>query len=831
MSNNKIFDLHDCLHELKHYLPSQAPLKDFIHHNTLHAFQHDNFHKSLQKANRIFGYKTYLSLNEYRDLYKNKRISRSIIFKILEEKKVDHADLWFKKLTEGGYDENIFPRIGRLREFWKTGYKVNLDKEVHGTLFKIIGGFLDQGISIWNMPTSELNFWSSLQELERKSVSSFFKTSKAKKMLLENKADILEMLNLLIGEEQYFEQYLFDQQFMHPGWSGIVSVLENDSNTLLENRKISLEEFIRLELLLEIDALYNKFKGIVPRLADVIDKQPEPLFSEIKNQELFDVYSIWQESFEWSYYDQVIKGIREAETIKTTHNGKSFQALLCIDDRECSFRRYIEKLDPECRTFGTPGFFNIDSYFQSEQSKFITKICPAPVSPKHLIKEEKSNLKFGKDSHFTKRSHSILGGWLVSLTLGFWSIIQLSMNIFKPSRNAMVVSSFSHMDKNAELTIENKNPDNKENGLQVGYSIEEMTDRLEGLLKSIGLVDGFAPIIYLIGHGASSVNNTHYAGYDCGACSGRPGSVNARTMAFIGNHIIVREKLKSRGISIPENTQFVGALHETTRDEIEYYDLNKLNEKNLIAHQGISNIFDKALAFNSKERSRRFILIDSHDEAENIHQKVKLRAVSLFEPRPELNHATNALCIIGRRELTDHLFLDRRAFMNSYDYRIDTEGKYLLGILKAATPVCGGINLEYYFSRVDPFRLGAGTKLPHNVMGLIGVANGMEGDLRTGLPTQMIEVHDPLRLLMIVEHYPEVVLKVIMENEATYEWFKNSWEHLIVIHPENHIFYIFKDGQFEVYTPITEHLERRADFSDLIESTEENLPVYVLNDL
>jgi uncharacterized protein YbcC (UPF0753/DUF2309 family) len=105
------------------------------------------------------------------------------------------------------------------------------------------------------------------------------------------------------------------------------------------------------------------------------------------------------------------------------------------------------------------------------------------------------------------------------------------------------------------------------------------------------------------------------------------------------------------------------------------------------------------------------------------------------------------------------LFLDRRSFLNSFDYRIDPEGKYLFNILKAAAPVCGGINLEYFFSRVDNQKLGAGSKLPHNVMGLIGVANGYDGDLRPGLPSQMIEIHDPVRLLVIVEHLPEVVSK------------------------------------------------------------------------
>jgi hypothetical protein len=102
--------------------------------------------------------------------------------------------------------------------------------------------------------------------------------------------------------------------------------------------------------------------------------------------------------------------------------------------------------------------------------------------------------------------------------------------------------------------------------------------------------------------------------------------------------------------------------------------------------------------------------------------------------------------------------------MNSYNYRQDPEGKFLLGILKAVAPVCGGINLEYFFSRVDNQKLGAGSKLPHNVMGLIGVANGADGDLRPGLPSQMIEVHDPVRLLVIVEHDPQVVLRTVRNS-------------------------------------------------------------------
>jgi uncharacterized protein YbcC (UPF0753/DUF2309 family) len=149
----------------------------------------------------------------------------------------------------------------------------------------------------------------------------------------------------------------------------------------------------------------------------------------------------------------------------------------------------------------------------------------------------------------------------------------------------------------------------------------------------------------------------------------------------------------------------------------------------------------------------------------------------------------------------------------------------LLGILNAAAPVCGGINLEYYFSRVDNQKLGAGSKLPHNVMGLIGVANGIEGDLRPGLPLQMIEVHDPLRLMIIVEHDPNVVLTTIQINPATYEWFLNEWVRLVVVDPISKGLFLFQRGEFVAYNTVHTNLSRAHDLMSVIERTSENIPV------
>src|SRR5689334_14869840 len=86
LGNSKVFNEQRVLSELKHFLPAQAPLKDFIHHNTLHAFQHLKFFKALRQASDIFGYKVSLSLDEYRQLYQQKKIREEVLERIIEQR-------------------------------------------------------------------------------------------------------------------------------------------------------------------------------------------------------------------------------------------------------------------------------------------------------------------------------------------------------------------------------------------------------------------------------------------------------------------------------------------------------------------------------------------------------------------------------------------------------------------------------------------------------------------------------------------------------------------------------------------------------------------------
>ena len=824
------FDLHHVIHELKHLLPAQAPLMDFVHHNTLHSFQHLPFHVALNTAHEKLGYQVYLSLAEFRDLFETERIDQAILHRIVEKQKGDEAEAWIGKMLYGAYDSEDAPRIGTLRGQWKKLNRIDLDSLVHPTLFRLLGSFLDQGISIWNFPVDGLSFLEALRRLESNSHISLFKHSKSRDYLLNSKITINDLLHVLVGpDESLYEQYLMDQQFAHPGWSGMVSTVEDLPQTLLDTRKITLQELIFVELIMEIDALEDRLKSNWKPLGSQITEPITPLHAPVIQTEHAEVLRLWQEAFEWTYYDQVIRGLQMESIESVKPQQKSFQGLFCIDDRECSFRRYLEQLDPSCGTYGTPGFFSVEFFYQPIGGQFYSKLCPAPVTPKFLIKEIGETQKQEKDPHFSKHSHNFYTGWIFTQTLGFWSAIKLFANIFRPSMSPTTASSLRHMDKFSKLRVDFDALDATENGLQIGFKVEEMANRIETLLKSIGLVDHFAPIVYVVGHGASSVNNPHYAAYDCGACSGRSGSVNARVSSMMANKPEVRAILKERGIHIPADTLFIGGLQDTTRDDIVFYDDEIQSELHRALH--LENIakFAKALDLNAKERSRRFDSVDSHLAAADIHEQIRTRSVSIFEPRPELNHATNALCIVGRRELSKGIFLDRRSFLNSFDYRVDPKGDYLLSILNAAAPVCGGINLEYYFSRVDGEKLGAGTKLPHNVMGLFGVANGIDGDLRPGLPSQMTEVHDPIRLLMLVEHFPEVVLETIQRNPATYEWFINDWVKLVSIHPETKQASVFKQGKFEVYEPLATDIKELANLNDLLVSKQENFPVYLLN--
>lgn len=840
------FNEERVLETLKHYLPSQGPLKDFVHHNTLHAFQDMKFYDAIFKASKIFGYKVTFSLEEYRNLYKIKRIQKNILERVIRERKGDeHFAEWYDRVMYATSGDSLDARVRKLRYGWRENYPLDLNNAVHPLLFRIVCSYLDQGIAITPFPFEDTGLLHAIRTLDKNSFSHFFKTQRARSLLHDPNLSLKTLLAILVGKEEFFEEYVYGQQFAHRGWSGMVSTLEDRPETLLYQKKISLKDLILLECLMEIDALDSALGTHWKPLGETTDRKPMDIFADAEAKELYEVIKIWHDAFEWSYYDEALAALLAgmgptppAETPKT------FQAVFCIDEREDSLRRYVERSDPQCETLGAPGFFGVEFYFHPAHAKFYDKLCPVPVTPAFLIQEistEHTHMP-AREVMYDKKSHTLVRGTVASYILGIPSLVKLVFNLLSPAMSPAVADAFGHMHDGCELTIVYKGKRDEKHSLQIGFTVTEMADRIEKLLRGIGLVKNFSRLVYFLGHGSSSANNPHHGAYDCGACSGRPGSVNARVAAYMANYEPVRTELAKRGLTIPASTRFVGGLHDTASDEIEFYDVKELSPDIQTLHAKNAEIFEHALDLNAKERSRRFMSINTKQSLRNIRKAIKQRSVSYFEPRPEFGHGTNALCIVGNRALTRNLFLDRRAFLNSYDYRQDPDGKFLASVIAPLPTVCGGINLEYYFSRMDNAKLGAGTKLPHNVMGLVGVANSSDGDLRAGLPLQTVEVHDPMRLLMIVEHDPAVVLRVISASPALSEWFTNEWIHLVLLHPGEKRLYLFKEGTFRPYVPISDEIgilkenfleviesATKMKTNDILDATQENLPVRVFS--
>lgn len=782
----KIIEVREMVDRVSHWIPSQGPLKEFVHHNTLHAFQDRPFFEGCLTAARLYGARAFLPLSEYRQLWKQGRITEQAIEEVLKLRQPEASlrDNLRTRLYGLEADEELTKGIARtgLRSRWRDRRIVPLHVRTHAIMFRLAGQFLDQGISMWRMPHADR---CSLLECVRRLVkeSSFplipFSWPNVKGYLeLAPEQIIDQILQKFVGDERYYERYLLELSLGHPGWSGLIRQIELQPGMLVLRRNISLAEFLALELLAEFafvsEALGPKFSPLLDPGEELAPLPIEPSY-QLEWTECEEIQSLWHEAFERSSQHGVLKSVQSHGRVGTVERPAA-QVFFCIDDRECSLRRHLETVWPEVETLGAAGFFGVDCVFQGSRDAFAFKHCPVPVEPHFMIREEShqhvTNSK-GLGGTLASTGPGLLRGFLVSQTLGMIAALRLAWSIFRPSHSPLMASSLRRVDQQADLHIL-KSDDETCDGYQVGYSEAEMATRVFNLLHNNG-VRQVAELVVLLGHGASSVNNPYFAAYDCGACSGKPGSPNSRAMAKMANRPGVRALVAEKGLVIPEGTWFVGGLHDTTRDEVQFFEVDLIPTMLKPLFRKFQEMLELSLARNAKERCVHFALVDPQITPEQALIEVRRRSAAIFEPRPELNHARNWGAIVGQRSLTRGLNLDRRVFLNSYDPELDPEGDILAGILSAVVPVCGGINLEYYFSRLDPAVYGAGSKLPHNVNGLIGVMNGTEGDLLTGLPSQMTEVHETVRLMLLVQAEPEVALKAARKNAGVYEWIENGW--------------------------------------------------------
>ena len=806
-------DIDAMLARVAHWLPAQGPLKDFIHHNTLHAFQHLYFADAVRAAARLYGATIAMPGGFYLDAYRDGRISDASLARALSDAFGDESERAAARtrMLAAPIESPRFAGAARagLRAEWAARLGgVPLDRRSHLHLFRLIGAYLDQGLSIWRMPGAEdLGFFDAVARLARTSRIPLgpFAAPTARELLGRPPREALaRALARTLAREELAEAYLLETLLAQPGWAGLAAECERKPELLIGRRRIHLLDYAAITLVAEVGCLElelgNDFVPLDAPSAELVpDRIPERTRDEV-------LLAVWHEAFEWSYYAPVLGALSAPRPPQApTPAPARAWALFCLDDRACSLRRHLEEIDPQIATFGTAGFFGFDFAYCGAGDAIASKHCPAPITPRHLVVEtyEAVDRPTGDDApwwrrpvHLESHSNTLVRGWLLSYTLGLGAALRLAASVFRPSLAPVTAPPLSTVSGGARFQLMRTSDERTADGMWRGYTREELADRIQDLFRSVGAQPPWPELIVLFGHGASSVNNPYFAAYNCGACSGRSGAPNARAFAKAANRPDVRALLAARGLAIPESTWFVGALYDTTRDEATYYDYDvaRMPARFTASFEAFRKTVEEMAASNAAERCRRFDTVPLKIAPRDAIEEVRARSISLFEPRPEYNHATNATCIVGRRALTAGIFLDRRAFLTSYDPMQDSSGDVLVSVLAAVVPVCAGINLEYFFSRIDPRTYGAGTKLPHNVNGLLGVCNGIEGDLLTGLPTQMTEIHDPIRLLIVVEQTPEVALAAARCKPATFEWIENHWVRYACVHPESRQVWIYDAG-------------------------------------
>lgn len=618
-----------------------------------------------------------------------------------------------------------------------------------------------------------------------------------------------EALDMLDIPDNMLEHYLSSLLLKMNGWAGFAARVDWDAR--LQGREShALEEFltvllvweVSLKKLLNYENLENHWRQAKAEALAIIAVD--------STNELVAKQLILQQAYDLANQREIIESINNQEPSEKSEHTPQVQAVFCIDVRSEVIRRNLEAAHKDIETLGFAGFFGFPVKFKAIGHEEGTDQCPVLLTTSHTINERVAGTDVNERAikrrklwaHFNKALKSFKSGAISCFSfvspLGLFFLPKLITDSFgitrpvsHPDRSGLTKRQIA--DKTVETEFEMITSE------ATGIPLEESINMAASALRGMSLTENFAPIVLIVGHGATTTNNPHATGLDCGACGGHSGEANAKVAAAILNDKRVREGLKGHEIDIPNSTIFMAGLHDTTTDNVSVFNHENLTSWHAENLSELKQALVLAGEATRKERAKRMNI-----QGGDISRQVIQRSKDWSQVRPEWGLAGCSSFIVAPRERTADLNLGGKSFMHNYSWKKDKGFGVLELIMTAPMVVTSWINLQYYASTVDNKRFGSGNKTLHNVVGGLGVLEGFAGDLRVGLPLQSVHdgqqyQHEPQRLNVIIEAPVDEMSKILDKHESIRQLCDNQWIFLFAMNDQGKVAYRYiGDLQWEM---------------------------------
>jgi uncharacterized protein YbcC (UPF0753/DUF2309 family) len=796
------------------------PLDAFVAVSPYFGLRDQDFEKANETLGKVAKSSLTMPRRYYREQLSSGRITRADLEQALKQHGIgmNAAEVERALTSEGPTLPNPIPLVsdvlGEMDNTQWTGFVVE-------QISQFCAAYFDQGQSIWKMPwrgETLYNAWRHFAEIDlNPRMMGLHGTRGAVAALPNLPADTIALaIQKLAIPADMLEDYLLAALMNIGGWASWARYLRWEQE-LVGGNEDSIVDLLAIRLAWELILLNDRQ---TPEMANAWRYAVQALqqSSARGGQVQAKIDFALQTAFELSYQKKIVAELTRPnqQTLggNSTPVRPSVQAAFCIDVRSEVFRRALETVAPTAQTMGFAGFFGAFMEFVPLGASKPRIHLPVLLTPSWQGRQHIHGVSSGEMevviSHRRRRLHSadnwkafksspsscfsfvestglLYGPKLLGDSFG-WSrpVPHPETKGIHPKFSGRLVPSLdaiSHGEKIAKTRQKSAETP------QVGIPMGDRGALGELILKAMSMTSNFARLILLVGHGSSTVNNPHATGLDCGACAGQTGEVSARVIATLLNEPKVREELARKGINIPTDTRFVGALHDTTLDEVTLFDIDELALTHAQDLKDLRHWLAQAGQLARMERSSLLGIQNSTPAV--VDALIQERSRDWSQVFPEWGLAGNAAFIAAPRSRTKNIDLAGRSFLHDYEWRKDEGFGVLELIMTAPMVVANWINMQYYGSVVDNKRFGSGNKVLHNVVGgSIGVFEGNGGDLRVGLPLQSLHngerwVHEPLRLNVFLEAPKSEIDRIIAKHELVRELVENRWLYLFQIDDEH----------------------------------------------